>query len=827
MAPDEERYQRLDEVCSMTTDNLRPYVPYPEPRADVLAYMGADTEGDSLQPYATAAEDYLARGWSPLPIDPSDKAAKVPPGFTGYEGADASPEDVARWMQSRGADNIAVRVAPGIAGIDVDHYDDKHGGDDIRELETRYGKLPATWTSTARGADQPSRIHWFRVPTDTRLSDPTDDIEVIQRHHRYALVWPSVHPKTGATYQWYTPGGRVTDHVPHVNQLPELPPAWVEGLKAADRVVYSAEQTAEIRGQWNEPEGEPCAGMQTTLDHWRRQLEEGGDRNGSMVRGQRAICGDAMKGHRGADTALRALHETFMGVTEGNRARQGAWDRGMRNAIPEMDLMRQMERRDKCDCDDIQPITPADVIPALPIFEPIPVIPYEGRSADGDLAIRFANDAADRLVLTSELGWLWYDGKRWREDTRGVAAKQYRRSLKARLQDIAKMDDAEARKKMFVDTNRLDRHNGLEATIAYAGKSDLMTPLEDFDADPFLLNTSTGVLDLRTGAVQPHHPRLRMLKMTRAGYEHGITPLRPTWDRFIAEVLPDEEVRGFVQRLLGYALVGSVTEHILPVFYGSGGGGKSTLIEAVSWALGDYANPCSADLLLGATSAGGTEGVDLFGTRFAPASETDEGKRLAAGTVKKLTGGDTMKARRLYRDSITWQPTHTIVLVTNSLPKADGTDSALFQRVRVVPFTQRFRGTANEDRSLGTRLKMEADGILAWMVEGYREYERRGLDEPEAVRFATDDYQQDSDELAEFLDARFDVTHSGKDWVLTTAVWDEWRDYCRTNRVAAGSRSDLKRKLEERGLPEERVRVDGSQPRAFIGLSKRTPSAPF
>lgn len=810
----------------MTTDNHRPYVPYPEPRADVLAYMGADTEGDNLPPYATAAEDYRARGWSPLPIDPADKGVRVPTGYTGYEGADASPEDVARWVQSRGADNVALRVPAGVVGIDVDHYGDKRGGDDIRELESRLGALPRTWTSTARGADQPSRIHWFRVPAGARLSDPTDDIEVIQRHHRYALVWPSVHPKTGATYQWYTPGGRVTDHVPHVNQIPELPAAWVEGLKAADRTVYSAEQTAEIRGQWNDPEGEPCAGMQTTLDHWRRQLEEGGDRNGSMVRGQRAICGDAMKGHRGADTALRALHETFMDVTEGDRARQGAWDRGMRNAIPEMDLVRELERQDKCGCDSATPITPADVIPALPIFEPKPVLPYEGRSADGDLAIRFANDSADRLLLTNELGWLWYDGKRWVEDTRGAASKQYQRSLKARLQDIAKMNDQEARKRMFVETNRLDRNNGRTATMDYAGATWLKEPLDGFDRDPFLLNTKTGVLDLRTGAMQPHHPRLYMLKRTRAGYTAGVTPERPTWDLFIRQVLPDEEVRGFVQRLLGYALVGSVTEHILPVFYGSGGGGKTTLVEAVSFALGDYANPMNAEMLLGNTSSSGTEGVDLFGARFVPASETDEGKRLAAGTVKKLTGGERLKARRLYKEPIYWEPTHTIVLVTNSLPKADGTDSALFQRVRVVPFTQQFRGTANEDRSLGTRLKMEADGILAWMVEGYREYERRGLDDPPAVRFASEDYRQDSDDLASFLSLRYDITNDPTDWVSTRDMFDDWRRYCLVNHARAGGQADLKRKLRERGMDVSRVRVNGAQVTAVVGVRKRSDSAP-
>jgi hypothetical protein len=195
-------------------------------------------------PYRRAAAGYRRMGWSnPIPVQGKDRP---PAGFTGKDGVDVTDADVARWSRGpEGTRNIALRLPDGIIGIDVDAHDGKRGHETLAVAEAALGQLPATWSSTSRGADQPSRIHLYRVPTgldwshaETNLRRFGPHLDVLHRGHRYALVAPSEHPTTRKAYRWYLPGplqpvkGIASGQAPAPTDLAELPTPWVEFLTA-------------------------------------------------------------------------------------------------------------------------------------------------------------------------------------------------------------------------------------------------------------------------------------------------------------------------------------------------------------------------------------------------------------------------------------------------------------------------------------------------------------------------------------------------------------------------------------------------------------------
>ncbi len=207
--------------------------------------LNGGARAPASQPYGSAALHYAQKNVTG--IIPLVRSTKLPAleGTTGRDGrqttADeyASPEMIAKYAVY----NIAWRMPKGYMGLDVDHgYDDgngniKAGADTLAELEKTLGPLPPTWTSTARGDDSPSRIRFYKIPRNSgELKGAAGpDIDVIQHHHRYAVVAPSVHPKTGSRYRWYNPDGTRASGPPDPEDLPYLPAPWLDHLAKEQR----------------------------------------------------------------------------------------------------------------------------------------------------------------------------------------------------------------------------------------------------------------------------------------------------------------------------------------------------------------------------------------------------------------------------------------------------------------------------------------------------------------------------------------------------------------------------------------------------------------
>lgn len=449
--------------------------------------------------------------------------------------------------------------------------------------------------------------------------------------------------------------------------------------------------------------------------------------------------------------------------------------------------------------------------------------PDEGEIADLDdrrLAntgqIRFAHRLADRyegrLLHCYGRGWLVFDGKRWRDDTRNTATR-FATTVVTGATREAITDPV-----LKSDWSRCTSARGIQGILDLAVADErLAITLDDLDSDPWLLNCRNGTVDLRTGELREHDPIDRITKVTGADYVPGARS--EVWEDFLASSLPDKAVRNFLQRYIGLALVGEVIEHKLLINIGRAGrNGKSTATEALMGAIGDYARTMSTSVLtLGrAEMSAGTssEIMQLQGIRAVFMSEITKGARLDESLMKNLTGGDVVVAKRMRQDPVEFNPSHSLIMSVNDLPMVAADSEAVWARILAVPWTVSFLG--REDFGLKGKLATpEArSGILSWAIDGLAEYQRIGLAPPPTVLSRTDEYRKDMDALARFLDER----------CLTNPIMSvRFRDLFAAFQkwATAEGMTPMGRKAFRDDLPKHGFAPDGSHLKVIHGLGLR------
>jgi hypothetical protein len=275
-----------------------------------------DGTGNGVRPYASSALIYQHAGWSGvLPLPPGKKEPPLK-GYTGWNGKDPSQQMIDMWCGEtcgdyQGHSNIAIHLPDGVLGIDVDHYGDKRGGDTLGKLEAELGPLPPTWRSSAHGGI--SGIRWFRVEPGMRWpTGPGKDIDFIHVGHRYAVVWPSVHPETGTQYQWTGPDGQLSDDVPTDDDLAWLPDEWqirfTAGIAREDHPEVE-EATEEQRSQCL-TEGDMCQATRKALAKY-DDRKVAAARHDSMGPTVMALVRLGEQGHHGVKDAIKALYDQF------------------------------------------------------------------------------------------------------------------------------------------------------------------------------------------------------------------------------------------------------------------------------------------------------------------------------------------------------------------------------------------------------------------------------------------------------------------------------------------------------------------------------------
>ncbi|MCW2903597.1 MAG: hypothetical protein JWO67_5862 [Streptosporangiaceae bacterium] len=325
------------------------------------------------------------------------------------------------------------------------------------------------------------------------------------------------------------------------------------------------------------------------------------------------------------------------------------------------------------------------------------------------------------------LGWLRWTGKKWERSNQATITETVRQHMIESVSDELRAPETDWRKRQ--ELMGLLSRSRLVALVDLC-KGILKVPDDMFDSRPDLLNTLSGVVDLRTGEMRPHDPLLYLTKLTAVAYRPGMT--HADWTQALT-ALP-EESRKWFQIRAGQGVTGHMTpDDVMLLLQGGGENGKSTVLESISRCLGeDYAVMLSDRVLLADPGAHPTELMDLRGARFALAEELPEGRRLNVKRLKDTVGTSTMKARYMRQDPVQWSSSHSVFLSTNYLPVVEETDHGTWRRMLLVVFPYKYMkaGTTpskpNEkvgDPGIRERMKhgqAQREAVLAWLVEGAR-----------------------------------------------------------------------------------------------------------
>lgn len=412
--------------------------------------------------------------------------------------------------------------------------------------------------------------------------------------------------------------------------------------------------------------------------------------------------------------------------------------------------------------------------------------------------------------------WIVWDGRRWARDESNKVLSMAARTVRSILGMLSTERDAGRREAIFRLARRLDSATGYTAIVETAATRDgVCVGPQDLDRDDWLFNVENGTIDLRTGNLQPHDRAHYITKLAPVTYNPEAES--PLWLKFLGEVFAGNGgLMGFVQRLLGHCLTGDIREHILPIFYGSGRNGKNTLLDFAIHILGDYASVAPGDFLsVKRSDEHPTEVADCCGKRLVAASESEEGRQLRVQLVKRITGDEFIKARYMRCDYFTFRRTHKTILVTNNAPSIHERSVAIWERVKLVPFSVSFAG--REDRTLPARLRGEASGVLNWLLVGCMAWQRDGLGEPDEVRAATAGYRDEQDVLGPFLDDCCLVTPGAR--VSRSTIWATYSDWARrTGERSSLDRNGLYGRLRERGFGDIQMREHGKKAHGFAGV---------
>lgn len=417
--------------------------------------------------------------------------------------------------------------------------------------------------------------------------------------------------------------------------------------------------------------------------------------------------------------------------------------------------------------------------------------------------------------------WLVWTGSHWQLDDTGTIRQLAKHTIKRLARHAEHLEDQEA-KALLGHVKKSLSTAALKAMIESAQDEPGIPVLPDaLDTDPWFLNCTNGTIDLTTGLLQPPQQAHLITKCLPVAYEPDA--LCPTWHAFLWKIMggnptPDDpdmsesdlEARSraddrphrlidFLQRALGYALTGSTSEQCLFILHGTGANGKSTLLELLQTLLDDYAQSTPAASLLAKDRHEGIPNdiARLRGARLVTAVEIGEGKRLNEELVKRLTGGDTLTARFLHAEFFDFVPEFKLFIACNHLPTIKGTDHAIWRRVYRLPFTVTIP-PEEQDSTLPARLRAELPGILAWLVQGCLAWQKNGLQPPQEVRDATQEYKTSMDVFEGFLTE--ECTRLPGISVRASDLYSAYERWCNANDIDAISKRAFGIRLAESGL---------------------------
>lgn len=415
------------------------------------------------------------------------------------------------------------------------------------------------------------------------------------------------------------------------------------------------------------------------------------------------------------------------------------------------------------------------------------------------IALAFTETYRDTLRFDHDVGrWFRWDGTSWKRDGTDLAmhyTRQFARELSEAKRALCKASVASGAERFA----RADRAHAVTNEI--------------WDADPFLLGTPGGTVDLKTGVMSEPEPAQYISKQTAIAPEHGAPVL---WLKFLREAMDgDEALVTFLQRWCGYCLTGDTREHALVFAFGDGGNGKGVFMNTFAALMGDYAVTAGMETFTASKhDRHSTELAMLRGARIVTASETEEGRAWAEAKIKAITGGDPITARFMRQDNFTFTPQFKLNIAGNHAPSLRNVDDAMRRRFNIIPFTTK---PECPDRQLYEKLKPEWGQILAWAIRGCRDWLAHGMGRPEAVLTATKEYFADQDLAGQWFEERCDLTPGRFDTVAK--FYADWSAFAKEHGEEPGSSKSFGQMMKKRGFISQSMRSSGVNAKVYKNIA--------
>jgi putative DNA primase/helicase len=422
-------------------------------------------------------------------------------------------------------------------------------------------------------------------------------------------------------------------------------------------------------------------------------------------------------------------------------------------------------------------------------------------------AQRFIARHGENLSWLEGSGWLTWDGKRWSREagkrSAHVVAQETVTSLCGEA-DAVKASHSERHDKL-IGWCRESGSSGKIAALQREAQPHLVRQPDEMDSHAQLLTCANGTLELGPRVLLREHRREDLMtRLVPIDFEDAQAPV---FERFMEIIQPDSAVRDFLYRWFGYCLTGATSEQVIVMLHGLGSNGKSTLLACLAHVLADFVQPLPFTSFIKNDRRGGGDATPdlalLPGARLVTAAEPETGARLSESIIKSITGGERLTVRHLNQGFFDFAPQFKVTLAFNNRPSTRGQDEGLWRRLCLVPFTQKV-GPAEVGPVLEA-LEVEGPGILALLVRSCEAYHRDGLQVPEAIRAATNDYRTDMDPVGRFL---LEWCRTGEAYQAATMpasrLWEAWVQWGKENAEDPGTKNLFGRRLTERGIKRGR-----------------------
>jgi putative DNA primase/helicase len=682
-----------------------------------------------------------------------------------------------------------VGVAAEASGLLIIDVDPRHGGHEtMAELARELGGLPMT-VECATGGPDGGRHLYFRAPADGAHVVGSLGAGIDIRYHGYVVAPPSRHP-SGGTYRW--------TNDPDSVEVADLPPAWLARLIRAERPRQVVTPICNIEGS-----AYGRAAVDRELSDVRGTAK--GDRNRRTNQAAFSL-GQLHAGGEIPDVRVDivgAAMDAGLPVGEARATVESGWRAGLaqpRTAPTPITPIRSCASTAAAPT----PMMEASADPLAPI-------------TDTTLAQRLASLVRDSARYVADLGQWWrYDGTRWIPDVGGVWMLAMTAEVSRQLaREAAECRDPRLCPILLGAAAKAQACQRREHMISLAkAEPGMVITADQFDTDPWLLNTPNGTIDLRTCLCRAHSPTDHITQM--AGVPYDLDAQCPRWDRFLSEVLPDAETIEYVRRWAGYALTAVQTDHVVPYFMGRGANGKSVLLETLRAVWGDYAVIGDTSILVERHGDAHPCGIAAMERRrLVIFGETPAGKPFNEAELKSLSGGDMRTARGMRENPRQIRATWHLVLAGNHRLVVRGQDEGVWRRLREIPF-DKVIPESQRDPNLTATLRAEMSGILAWAVRGCQAWRGGGLGTSARIQDATAAYREESDRLAPFIEEMC-VVESGA--VTTRAdFYSAYSSWCDRNHIRSMSEREVAELVRGRGITGCRIRKDGKRPHSWAGI---------